>query len=744
MALFPERIVFKNSTTGTSTLIAEVAPGSISPLVPGELLMYRESDGFRLYSLSISGSVVQVGARIKNENKGSLTVTSFGEGSSSFVLNDNSVTAVNIPDASIPNAKFASPLSVEKGGTGQTTATTAINALLPSQAGNTDKVLATDGTTLSWDSKKIILNEYENIDTVTDPPVNGDCLVWNSTTSNWVPDQDIPASTVPASATDVGRPGQLAFDSNYLYSCVGVNRWKRAPLSTWNYAQIVPLIISSTASTLAPTKVGPPIPEFVGVGAKVFYNIPTSISVPWPAGHLAGDIGIIVIQTVGATGVASPPTPTGWVLIANVLRTDINFQSGTRVYYKYAASSAEPNAVFTFQASSYDVDAQIIVFRNIATTNPIDAVTSLFNTATTPGAKQPLSITTTTSNCVVLYLLHQGGNCTTAGGCMTATPGTLESPLYFDYEWSPSDTGFISGSLQAHAGRKFTPGVASTDLTYASSTFADGNPAYRMTIALKQKPSQANIILPPAKDTAVVAAPPKAGYLDTLFSSVSLRYAMNGANGSTTFTDLSANNYVATVNGGLAMSTAQSKFGGSSALFNGTNSSLQFASPPGNLVTWWGTDITIECWVRCTSFASDQYPGGVFWSPLIYCGGTTSSVNAYWAFGPVAGGSVRFAFQQTSGLYGYFQQTTGGTITLNNWHHIAMTHVAAEKRIRIFTDGNLTGNTTWLGNPTNGPLYIGRSTFVFLNGYVDDFRYTYGVARYTSSFTPPAMELPLK
>ncbi len=75
MALFPERIVFKNSTTGISTLTAEAAPGSISPLVPGELLMYRESDGFRLYSLSISGSVVQVCARTRNENKGSLTVT---------------------------------------------------------------------------------------------------------------------------------------------------------------------------------------------------------------------------------------------------------------------------------------------------------------------------------------------------------------------------------------------------------------------------------------------------------------------------------------------------------------------------------------------------------------------------------------------------------------------------------------------------------------------------------------------
>ena len=39
---------------------------------------------------------------------------------------------------------------IANGGTGQTTATAAINALLPSQAGNSGKVLSTDGTDTSW------------------------------------------------------------------------------------------------------------------------------------------------------------------------------------------------------------------------------------------------------------------------------------------------------------------------------------------------------------------------------------------------------------------------------------------------------------------------------------------------------------------------------------------------------------------------------------------------------------------
>lgn len=43
-------------------------------------------------------------------------------------------------------------LSIAQGGTGQTSASNAINALLPSQTGNTGLVLTTNGTTASWGS----------------------------------------------------------------------------------------------------------------------------------------------------------------------------------------------------------------------------------------------------------------------------------------------------------------------------------------------------------------------------------------------------------------------------------------------------------------------------------------------------------------------------------------------------------------------------------------------------------------
>lgn len=45
---------------------------------------------------------------------------------------------------------LAGTLAIANGGTGQTTANNALNALLPAQSGNNGKVLSTDGSTTSW------------------------------------------------------------------------------------------------------------------------------------------------------------------------------------------------------------------------------------------------------------------------------------------------------------------------------------------------------------------------------------------------------------------------------------------------------------------------------------------------------------------------------------------------------------------------------------------------------------------
>ena len=86
---------------------------------------------------------------------------------------------------------------------------------------------------------------------------------------------------------------------------------------------------------------------------------------------------------------------------------------------------------------------------------------------------------------------------------------------------------------------------------------------------------------------------------------------------------------------------------------------------------------------------------------------------------------------------------TGTRPSADAWHHIAMTRDGTT--LRLFVDGSLHGSATTTGtgvSQTNNPLRIGdtgggRNA---LDGYIDDFRITYGKARYTSNFTAPTEE----
>jgi hypothetical protein len=54
-----------------------------------------------------------------------------------------------------------------------------------------------------------------------------------STLSMTVNSITLTASSPPASATAAGTPGQIAWNSGFIYVCVANNTWKRAALTTW-------------------------------------------------------------------------------------------------------------------------------------------------------------------------------------------------------------------------------------------------------------------------------------------------------------------------------------------------------------------------------------------------------------------------------------------------------------------------------------------------------------------------------
>lgn len=209
---------------------------------------------------------------------------------------------------------------------------------------------------------------------------------------------------------------------------------------------------------------------------------------------------------------------------------------------------------------------------------------------------------------------------------------------------------------------------------------------------------------------------------DPYAANVSLLLHMDGSNGSTTFTDNSSSPRTVTANGGAAVSTAQSKFGGASVYFNGTSDSLSFTDPA------LGTgDFTIEMWFKTTS--SVQY------AQLIGNESTGYSLlinNASSTAGDIA-------------LYlgGLVCATSGTSYRDDAWHHIAVTRSGTS--VTIWIDGVSCATATSSGSFSGQTNYVGRNNvytprnFV---GYIDELRITKGVARYTSTFTPSTTAFP--
>jgi hypothetical protein len=72
------------------------------------------------------------------------------DGDTTGVLELGSGAGVAITIETDQTLTLGEALPIASGGTGQTTANTALNALLPSQTGNAGRVLQTDGTDTSW------------------------------------------------------------------------------------------------------------------------------------------------------------------------------------------------------------------------------------------------------------------------------------------------------------------------------------------------------------------------------------------------------------------------------------------------------------------------------------------------------------------------------------------------------------------------------------------------------------------
>lgn len=223
---------------------------------------------------------------------------------------------------------------------------------------------------------------------------------------------------------------------------------------------------------------------------------------------------------------------------------------------------------------------------------------------------------------------------------------------------------------------------------------------------------------------------------DPDFASVSLLLHMDGTNGSTTFTDSSANSLTVTVTGNAQVSTAQSKFGGASGLFDGNGDWLGVAN---NAAFQFGTgDFTVEAWIYASALTAN-FPSIIANGNATFTG--SGSTGACFIMVSGSPRKVNFGTNTTNPIA---SSTT--TIATSQWYHIAVTRSGST--VRLFVDGNLeaTATNSQNINLSNNGLQIGRNgwdgTAGHWNGYIDDLRITKGVARYTTSFTAPLAPFP--
>lgn len=211
---------------------------------------------------------------------------------------------------------------------------------------------------------------------------------------------------------------------------------------------------------------------------------------------------------------------------------------------------------------------------------------------------------------------------------------------------------------------------------------------------------------------------------DPFITSVNLLMHLDGSNNGTSFLDQCGNTI--TLQGSPVTSTAQFKFGTASLSLNGS-SALKVADSA-RIVPGTG-DFTIEAWIRPTATANAR-----IWS---YQAAGSAQVMI---LGRDATGRVFGELRDSSGAND--TTLTGATVlNLNQWYHIAF--VRQGTTCYIFVDGVMEGNLGGMSQniPTGGVCSIGyfqTGANAFFTGFIDEIRFTKGVARYTANFTPPS------
>jgi hypothetical protein len=189
-----------------------------------------------------------------------------------------------------------------------------------------------------------------------------------------------------------------------------------------------------------------------------------------------------------------------------------------------------------------------------------------------------------------------------------------------------------------------------------------------------------------------------------------------------TIQDLSSAARTVTVRGDAALSATEAKNGTKSLFCDGDGDGITIEHETVDGFAADGGDWTIEMWAYPTSLHNGHLC--IISDELFSLAGLQ--------FRLTSDGEIELNNASDSAFL-------GGSYSANQWQHFAA--VRSSGIITIYRNGVSQGTTSQTPAENGTGLAFGFSSAnfgnTFFEGYLDDIRYTQGVARYTSAFTPP-------
>jgi hypothetical protein len=177
-----------------------------------------------------------------------------------------------------------------------------------------------------------------------------------------------------------------------------------------------------------------------------------------------------------------------------------------------------------------------------------------------------------------------------------------------------------------------------------------------------------------------------------------------------------------TTNGNAQIDTAQSKFGGASGLFDGTGDYLRLPANAG--LNPGAGDFTLEFFFRVNAWASSSH---------LFMGNASFTIQR----------------DNVSNLIVYdgSNRNLGSLPGTGAWHHFALVRSGGgSNNTTAYLNGASAVQWTQTGatifNSSSGSIAGRTDGTLAFNGWIDELRFTSGVARYTGAFTPPAAPFP--